>query len=114
MGSQFLFRTRDMGDNWEKISADLSTNDPAKLQQDKSGGLSVDNSSAENHCTIYAIGESLKDSNVVWVGTDDGQLQLTRDGGKTWANVARRCRGCHRSPGSRTWRRRRTKRARAS
>ena len=89
MGSQFLFRTRDQGDNWEKISADLSTNDPAKLQQDKSGGLSVDNSSAENHCTIYCIGESPKDPNVVWVGTDDGQLQLTRDGGKTWANVSK-------------------------
>jgi photosystem II stability/assembly factor-like uncharacterized protein len=89
MGSQYLFRTRDMGDNWERISADLSTNDPAKLQQDKSGGLSVDNSSAENHCTIYCVGESPKDPNVVWAGTDDGQLQLTRDGGKTWANVTK-------------------------
>jgi len=87
MGSQFLYRTRDQGDTWEKISDDLTTNDPAKLQQEKSGGLSVDNSSAENHCTIYAIGESPKDANVVWVGTDDGNVQVTRDGGRTWTNV---------------------------
>ena len=89
MGAQYLYRTRDMGDTWEKISPDLTTNDPAKLQQDKSGGLSVDNSSAENHCTVYAIGESPKDPNVVWVGTDDGNLQLTRDGGKAWTNVTK-------------------------
>src|ERR1043166_6128957 len=50
----------------QKISPDLTTNDPAKLQQDKSGGLSVDNSGAENHCTVYAIGESPRDPNVVW------------------------------------------------
>ena len=53
----------------------------------------MDNSSAENHCTIYAIGESPKDPNVVWVGTDDGNLQLTRDGGKTWTNVAKKLPG---------------------
>jgi len=89
MGAQYLYRTRDMGDTWEKISGDLSTNDPAKLQQDKSGGLSIDNSNAENHCTIYAIGESPKDPNIVWVGTDDGNLQVTRDGGKTWTNTCK-------------------------
>jgi photosystem II stability/assembly factor-like uncharacterized protein len=89
MGAQYLYRTRDMGDTWERISPDLTTNDAAKQQQDKSGGLSVDNSSAENHCTVYAIGESPKDPNVVWVGTDDGNLQLTRDGGKTWTNLAK-------------------------
>lgn len=93
MGAQYLYRTRDMGDTWEKISPDLSTNDPAKLQQDKSGGLSIDNSTAENHCTVYAIGESPKDGNVVWVGTDDGQLQLTRDGGKSWMNVSKNLTG---------------------
>ncbi len=93
MGAQFLYRTRDMGDTWEKISPDLSTNDPAKLQQDKSGGLSIDNSTAENHCTVYAIGESPKDGNIVWAGTDDGQLHVTRDGGKTWTNVTRNIAG---------------------
>lgn len=86
-GAQFLFRSRDRGDTWERISPDLTTNDPAKLQQDKSGGLSIDNSTAENHCTIVTIGESPKDANVVWAGTDDGNVQLTRDGGKTWTNV---------------------------
>lgn len=89
LGCQFLFRSRDRGDTWEKISPDLTTNDPLKQQQEKSGGLSIDNSSAENHCTIVAISESPKDANVVWVGTDDGNVQVTRDGGKTWTNVVK-------------------------
>jgi photosystem II stability/assembly factor-like uncharacterized protein len=93
LGAQFLYRSRDRGDSWERISGDLTTNDPLKLQQDKSGGLSVDNSSAENHCTIYAIAESPKDANVVWAGTDDGYVQLTRDGGRTWANVTKNLAG---------------------
>jgi len=87
IGGQFLFRSRDRGESWEKISPDLTTNDPEKQKQQESGGLTIDNSSAENHCTIYAIAESPKDSNVIWVGTDDGNLQLTRDGGKTWKNL---------------------------
>jgi photosystem II stability/assembly factor-like uncharacterized protein len=88
MGSQFLFRSRDQGDSWERISPDLSTNDPKLQQQGKSGGLTVDNSSAENHTTIYSISESPKNPQVIWAGTDDGNLQVTRDGGKTWTNVA--------------------------
>jgi photosystem II stability/assembly factor-like uncharacterized protein len=88
MGGQFLFRSRDRGDSWEKISPDLTTNDPKKQKQQQSGGLSVDNSSAENHTTIYSIAESPKDGQVIWVGTDDGNLQVTRDGGKSWSNVA--------------------------
>lgn len=88
MGSQFLFRSRDRGDSWQKISPDLTTNDPKKQQQQQSGGLSVDNSSAENHTTIYAISESPKNGQVIWVGTDDGNLQVTRDGGAHWTNVA--------------------------
>ncbi|MBI1796728.1 MAG: glycosyl hydrolase [Candidatus Eisenbacteria bacterium] len=93
MGSQFLFRSRDHGDTWERISPDLTTNDPAKLKQAESGGLSVDNSSAENHCTIFTICESPKNPDVVWVGTDDGNVQLTRDGGKTWTNVGKKIPG---------------------
>ncbi|MEY4069498.1 MAG: hypothetical protein RL721_112 [Candidatus Eisenbacteria bacterium] len=93
MGSQFLLRTRDMGDTWERISPDLTTNDPLKQQQDKSGGLSVDNSTAENHCTIFAIGESPRDPATVWVGTDDGRLQLTRDAGRTWTDLSARLPG---------------------
>ncbi|HWP36609.1 MAG TPA: hypothetical protein VNL18_03540, partial [Gemmatimonadales bacterium] len=87
-GGQFLFRSRDRGDSWERISPDLTTNDPAKQRQRESGGLTVDNTSAENHTTIYTISESPRDPQVIWVGTDDGNLQVTRDGGRTWTNVA--------------------------
>ena len=87
LGSQFLFRSRDHGDTWERISPDLTTNDPEKQKQEQSGGVTVDNSSAEMHTTIYAISESPKDPQLVWAGTDDGNLQLSRNGGKTWSNV---------------------------
>ncbi|HEV2722601.1 MAG TPA: sialidase, partial [Thermoanaerobaculia bacterium] len=87
VGSQFLFRSTDHGQTWERISPDLSTNDPQKQLQEQSGGVTVDNSSAEMHTTIYAIAESPKNSNIVWAGTDDGNLQVTRDGGKSWTNV---------------------------
>jgi len=87
IGAQFLFRSRDHGQTWERISPDLTTNDPQKQKQEQSGGVTVDNSSAEMHTTIYSISESPKDKSLIWVGTDDGNLQLTRDGGKTWNNV---------------------------
>jgi photosystem II stability/assembly factor-like uncharacterized protein len=87
IGAQFLFRSRDHGQTWERISPDLSTNDPEKQKQEQSGGVTVDNSAAEMHTTIYAIAESPKDPNLIWVGTDDGNVQVTRDGGKTWTNV---------------------------
>jgi len=87
LGAQFLFRTRDHGQTWQRISPDLTTNDPEKQKQEQSGGVTIDNSAAEMHGTIYAIAESPKDPNVIWAGTDDGNLQLTRDGGKTWTNV---------------------------
>ncbi len=87
LGSQFLHRTRDHGQTWERISPDLTTNDPSKQKQEQSGGINPDNSSAETHCTIYAIAESPKNVKTIWAGTDDGNLQITRDGGKTWKNV---------------------------
>ena len=87
IGAQFLFRSRDRGDNWERISPDLTTNDPEKQKQEQSGGVTVDNSEAEMHTTIYSIAESPKDAKTIWVGTDDGNLQVTRDSGKTWTNV---------------------------
>lgn len=87
MGSQFLHKSEDMGDTWEIISPDLTTNDPAKQTQEDSGGLSKDNSGAENHTTIFAIAESPLDEKVIWVGTDDGNVQVTQDGGKTWTNT---------------------------
>ncbi|TDB61197.1 hypothetical protein EZE20_19810 [Arundinibacter roseus] len=87
VGSQFLHRSEDRGETWTKISPDLTTNDPAKQMQQNSGGLSMDNSGAENHCTIFSVNESPLDENIIWVGTDDGNVQVTTDGGKTWTNV---------------------------
>ncbi len=93
IGAQFLFRSDDRGDHWEKISPDLTTNDPEKQRQFESGGLTIDNTTAENHCTITSISESPLDSSVIWVCTDDGNLQITRDGGQTWTNVVDRIPG---------------------
>jgi photosystem II stability/assembly factor-like uncharacterized protein len=94
MAAQFLFKTENRGITWTKISPDLTTNDPNKLKQDESGGLTNDNTSAENHCTIFTIAESPLDENMIWVGTDDGNLQLTLDGGKTWSNLANNYKQC--------------------
>jgi len=87
VGAQFLFRSENKGDSWERISPDLTTNDPEKLKQEETGGLTIDNSTAENHCTIFSINESSLDPDVIWVGTDDGNLQLTKDGGRSWKNI---------------------------
>lgn len=87
IGSQFLFRSIDKGQTWDRISPDLTTNDPTKQKQEESGGVSVDNSSAEMHTTIYSIVEAPKNPNLIWIGTDDGNVQVTRDGGRTWTNV---------------------------
>ena len=76
-----------MGDTWKIISPDLTTNDKSKQMQSESGGLSMDNSGAENHTTIFTIAESPIDQNVIWVGTDDGNVQLTTDGGNSWRNL---------------------------
>jgi photosystem II stability/assembly factor-like uncharacterized protein len=88
MAAQFLFKSDNRGITWEKISGDLTTNDPNKQKQEESGGLTNDNTSAENHCTIFTIAESPLDLNMIYAGTDDGNLQLTTDGGKTWTNLA--------------------------
>lgn len=97
-GSQFVHKSNDNGQSWELISPDLTTNDTTKQQQQNSGGLTPDVTSAENHTTILAIAPSPLDANVIWVGTDDGNLQLTRDGGKSWNNLASRLPGAN--PGS--------------
>ena len=86
MGSQYLHISNDMGDSWKIISPDLTTNDKSK-QEKNSGGLSADNSGAETHTTIFTIAESPLDEKVIWVGTDDGNVQVTKDGGKNWKNV---------------------------
>jgi len=87
LGAQFLYRSRDHGQSWERISPDLSSNDPEKQKQEESGGITVDNSAAEMNTTIYSISESPKNEQLIWVGTDDGNIQITRDGGKNWTNV---------------------------
>ncbi|MES2645987.1 MAG: glycosyl hydrolase [Bacteroidota bacterium] len=87
-GAQYVFKSTDKGRNWVKISPDLTTNDKAKQKQEGSGGISADNTSAENHCTLFNISESPLDSNIIWAGTDDGNLQVTVNGGKAWTNTA--------------------------
>ncbi len=87
VGSQFVHVSDDQGETWRKLSPDLTTNDPTKQNQESSGGLSVDNSGAENHCTIFTINESPLDKNTLWVGSDDGQIHVSTDGGATWKNV---------------------------
>jgi photosystem II stability/assembly factor-like uncharacterized protein len=86
-GCQFLFRSTDHGQSWARISPDLSTNNPEKQKQEESGGVTVDNSAAEMNTTVYSISESPKNAQVIWVGTDDGNVQVTRDGGKNWMNA---------------------------
>jgi photosystem II stability/assembly factor-like uncharacterized protein len=87
MGSQYLFRSRDHGVSWDRISPDLTTNDPNRQRQEQSGGITVDNSSAEMNTTIYSISESPRAGGQIWVGTDDGNVQLTRDNGRSWTNL---------------------------
>lgn len=88
-GSQFLFMSDDRGDTWKKISPDLTTNDPKRQRQKLTGGLSIDNSSAENNATVYAVAESPIDEKLIWVGTDDGLVQVTTNQGTTWSNVTK-------------------------
>ncbi|MDE3172881.1 MAG: hypothetical protein KGN74_07395, partial [Gemmatimonadota bacterium] len=85
-GGNVLFKSTDHGHSWQVISPDLTTNNPAKLGN-SGGPIVVDNTAAEFHCTIITIAPSPLDSNVIWVGTDDGNVQVTRDGGKTWTSV---------------------------
>jgi photosystem II stability/assembly factor-like uncharacterized protein len=92
-GSQFVHYSADRGKTWRIISPDLTSNDPSKQKQAESGGLTIDATDAENHCTILAIAPDANDRQVIWVGTDDGRLQLTRDGGKNWVNLIGRMPG---------------------
>jgi photosystem II stability/assembly factor-like uncharacterized protein len=84
-GSNVLFKSTDFGKTWTTISPDLTTNDPEK--QKSIGTMWTENTTAEYHCTIIRIAESPVQAGVIWAGTDDGNLQITRDGGKTWTNV---------------------------
>ena len=92
-GSQFLHRSTNRGEVWEIISPDLTTNDSTKQKQNESGGLTKDVTAAENYTSILTIAPSSVQQGVVWVGTDDGNVQLTRDGGTSWTNVAKNISG---------------------
>lgn len=87
-GSQFVHYTTNKGKDWKILSPDLTTNDSTKQRQSESGGLSIDATGAENHTTILCIAPDAINQEVLWVGTDDGNLQLTKNGGKTWINLS--------------------------
>lgn len=92
-GSQFVHKSTDKGLTWTVISPDLSTNDPEKLRQSESGGLTMDATGAENHCTVLVIEPSLLQKDVIWAATDDGQVHITMNGGNSWTNVAKNLKG---------------------
>ena len=85
IGSQHVHRTTDGGQSWQVISPDLTLND--KSRQQLSGGLTPDNMGVEQTGTVHAIAESPRERGLIWVGTNDGLVQLTRDGGQSWTNV---------------------------
>ncbi|MGD8328813.1 MAG: hypothetical protein PVJ49_05205 [Acidobacteriota bacterium] len=87
LAGNYLFKTTDAGDSWTIISPDLSRNDPEERLQGISGGLTPDNSGAEDHAAISTLSESPITPQVIWAGTDDGNVQVSRNGGVTWTNV---------------------------
>ncbi len=92
-GSQYLHKSSNKGDSWQIISPDLTTNDPSKQKANESGGLTYDATGAENYTTILAVAPSSVKEGIIWVGTDDGNVQVTKDGGKTWENVIKNIKG---------------------
>ncbi len=92
-GSQFVHKSLDKGSSWDVISPDLTTNDTTKQKQNESGGLTIDATGAENHTTILVIEPSPTERGVIWAGTDDGNVQVTKDGGATWTNVSKNIKG---------------------
>lgn len=88
-GSQFVHKSTDKGITWEVISEDLTTNDPEKQKQSESGGLTLDATGAENYCTILVIEPSTVEKNMLWIGTDDGRVHITQNGGKSYTEVTK-------------------------
>ena len=84
--AQYVFRSTDEGHSWQTISPDLTRNDKSK-QQDSGGPITKDQASIEFYDLIFTVAESPKEKGVIWAGTDDGLIQVTRDDGKNWANV---------------------------
>lgn len=87
-GGNVVFKSMNHGQTWTEISPDLTTNDKNK-QKSSGGSIVTDNTAAEFHSTLLTIAPSPRDSNVIWAGSDDGNVQITRNGGRTWTNVAR-------------------------
>lgn len=96
-GSQFVHYSEDCGQSWTIISPDLTTNDTSKQHQDISGGLTYDATNAENNTTLIAIAPSAVDDQVIWAGSDDGRLHISRDHGGTWTDVYNRLPGAPRA-----------------
>lgn len=92
-GSQFVHKTTDKGLTWDVISPDLTTNDPEKQKQTESGGLNIDATGAENYTTILVIEPSPVEKDMLWVGTDDGQVHYTQNGGADWIDVTKNIKG---------------------
>ncbi|WP_044405236.1 hypothetical protein [Lacinutrix sp. Hel_I_90] len=88
-GSQFVHKSTDKGETWTIISPDLTTNDPEKQKQKDSGGLTIDATGAENHCTVLVIEPSPIEKDMLWVGTDDGRVHVTQNGGNSWTDVSK-------------------------
>lgn len=93
IGSQYVHATKDNGLSWEIISPDLTRNNKDQQKQTESGGLTLDVTMAENHNSITSIAPSTLKDGLIWVGTDDGRLHITRDGGENWKDVSKKLRG---------------------
>jgi len=92
LAGNVIFKSTDFGKTWQSISSDLTTNDREKLK-DAGGPVAIENSGAEYYCTIISLAESPIAPGVIWAGTDDGNLQLTTDSGKSWTNLAKNVKG---------------------
>jgi len=92
-GSQFVHKSTDRGESWTIISPDLTTNKKEWQQQAKSGGITPDVTGAENYTTVIAIAPSPLERGVIWAGTDDGRVHVTRDGGANWTSVEANVKG---------------------
>jgi len=84
--AQVLFKSTDEGHSWNVISPDLTRNDKSKQKQ-SGGPITKDDTSVEYYCTIFAVAESVYDPDILWVGSDDGLVHITRNGGKTWTDI---------------------------
>ncbi|MEP5131976.1 WD40/YVTN/BNR-like repeat-containing protein, partial [Nonlabens ulvanivorans] len=92
-GSQFVHKSTDKGLTWKVISPDLTTNDPEKQKQSESGGLTMDATGAENHTTILVIEPSAVERDVLYTGSDDGRVHITKNGGNSWDDISKGLKG---------------------